>query len=81
MALTSAEKMRAARQRAREAGLCERCCKRKAAKGKTQCKPCYEDRKKRLYRDRAIAGTWNPTGHIRGLRRTKRDQAGLDVVF
>lgn len=52
MALTSAEKMRAKRERAREAGLCIVCGKRKPRKGKATCKACNDAAKIRVKNSR-----------------------------
>ena len=40
MGMTSAEKMRAARERARIAGLCTVCCQRKPAENRAVCAEC-----------------------------------------
>lgn len=46
------ERKRLQRERAMAAGKCIICCKRKARKGKTTCKTCYERNKAALYRRR-----------------------------
>ena len=55
--VTSAEKMRAFRQRAKEKGLCLGCGKRKPRKGKTKCEPCSDAAKAAVYRSRNVDTT------------------------
>lgn len=52
MGMTSAEKMRAMRERAAAAGKCLVCTRRKPMAGKTVCRPCNEEAKLRVYRSR-----------------------------
>ena len=52
VAKSAAERKREQRQRAKKAGLCAICCKRKARAGLTTCKPCYERTKAWLYEQR-----------------------------
>jgi hypothetical protein len=58
--MSAAERKAAHRERAREAGLCDICCRRKARKGKASCKHCYEVQKAGLYRRRAAAKAAKP---------------------
>jgi len=53
MGMTSAEKMRARRDRLKADGMCIRACGRKARKGKTECGPCAEEGAERKRRARA----------------------------
>jgi len=48
MGMSEAEKKRAQRERARAAGKCIVCRKRKARKGRVTCGPCNEDAKERM---------------------------------
>lgn len=48
MGLTSAEKMRAMRERARAKGQCPVCCKRKPWKTLTVCRKCNNAAKERV---------------------------------
>lgn len=50
------ERKRLQRVRATAAGKCIICCKRKARKGKTTCRTCYERNKAALYRRREAQG-------------------------
>ena len=52
MPLTSAEKMRAMRARAKALGLCTGCCKRKPRRGLTKCRACNEACKVSVARSR-----------------------------
>lgn len=52
MALTNAEKKRAQRARAKAAGRCTECYKRKARIGKTKCQQCNDRTKLGVYRSR-----------------------------
>lgn len=53
MAMTSAEKVAAMRERARLAGLCIVCAKNPSRVGSVICEPCNESAKERVKRSRA----------------------------
>jgi hypothetical protein len=55
MALTPAERKANQRARAVAAGKCIMCAKRKARAGKTKCKRCNDDTKRRIKEARAEA--------------------------